>query len=299
MLNVLWWVSQLPVAVARWPWLDSANQSSITRSTRLPCRHAASEACSDTAKIAQRRIFNIREGSLSSLSDPRLCYRPYRRKRPFSPGLLFAECRAMRSFSWLFGCLLIVACSGSSISIDASPETQAAGGQSGGGTGGATGGSEGKTDGGSAGGTMLGTGGATAGTGGATAGTGGAVGGSGGASGKDGGGSDAGLSCSQIETMYRDALTAARHCKVGATDQCRSTAAPDLTGCFVNCVIPVNDNSVVNQLKTEWTQAHCDLPGRPIACPAIACLPPKGVCQPAAGAGDGGGLCVNQGLPTQ
>ncbi|HVR63829.1 MAG TPA: hypothetical protein VMU50_18135 [Polyangia bacterium] len=172
----------------------------------------------------------------------------------------------MRTFAWLFGCLLIVSCSGGSISNDASPEA----GQSGGETGAATGGSGGKT-----GGTATGSG------------------------GNNGGDSSAGLGCSQLETMYSDALTAARRCKVGATDQCGATAAPKLEGCFVNCLIPVNDNSVVNQLKTEWTQAHCDVAGRPIVCPAIACLPPKGICQSPADAGDGGGLCVNQGLATQ
>ena len=216
---------------------------------------------------------NIRGAGLAGLSDPRLRSRSSWGKRAFSLGVSLANRRAMRLLGRLSGCLLIVSCSGGSISIDASPETETAGGQSGG-KGGATGGSSGKTsDGGGTTGGTLGD--------------------------KDAGGADAGLSCAQIETMYNDALTAARRCKVGATDQCRSTASPGLSGCFVYCVIPVNDNLVVNELKAEWTQAHCDVSGRPIVCPAIACLPPKGVCQSPAGAGDSGGLCMNQGLATQ
>ena len=99
--------------------------------------------------------------------------------------------------------------------------------------------------------------------------------------------------CAQIESMYAQALMDARSCNPRAADQCQKTASSSLTGCFTGCLTPVNDDTVVNQLKAKWTNAGCEQPPRPV-CPAIACLPPKGVCQPAAN--DGAASCTNQGL---
>jgi hypothetical protein len=178
--------------------------------------------------------------------------------------------------------------------MDGSTDSGGSGGQSGG-SGGLNGGSGGKA-GGSGG--SVGSGGSS-GSGGTVGGTGGKAGGSGGAGtgGKDGGGADTGpdggLSCVQIESMYAKALMDARSCNPRAADQCQKTASSSLTGCFTGCLIPVNDNTVVNQLKAEWSNAGCEQPRTPI-CPNIACLAPKGVCQPAAN--DGAASCINQGL---
>lgn len=143
---------------------------------------------------------------------------------------------------------------------------------------------------------MGGTGGVT-GSGGTVGGTGGTTAGSGGTAGKDGGtntdsGTDAGLSCTEIETMYGTAFKAAQSCDPRAANQCQKSAAGNLTPCSSGCLAPVNDDTELNKLKQEWLQAQCESQ-KPVVCPniGIVCLPPQGAC--VAAANDAGGLCGN------
>ncbi|HXI58657.1 MAG TPA: hypothetical protein VNO55_21470, partial [Polyangia bacterium] len=85
----------------------------------------------------------------------------------------------------------------------------------------------------------------------------------------------------------------ARHCMVGATDQCAQSAFASLSACGGGCQVPVNGSAELDQLKAAWDQASCGTRQRAIPCPQIVCLPPKGVCQAADG---GGGLCVSLGI---
>jgi hypothetical protein len=93
-----------------------------------------------------------------------------------------------------------------------------------------------------------------------------------------------GASCSDLESQYGDALAAARSCSVTTSGQCTQTASGDLSPCFSNCLIFVNDATTLNALKAQWLQAGCA--EGVYACPAIACVQPShGQCV----AGDGGG----------
>ncbi len=93
-----------------------------------------------------------------------------------------------------------------------------------------------------------------------------------------------GASCSDLQSQYGDALAAARSCSVTTSGQCTQTASGELSPCFSNCLIFVNDATTLDALKTEWLQAGCA--DGTYACPAIACeQPPHGECV----AGDGGG----------
>jgi len=210
--------------------------------------------------------------------------------------------------------------------------TSATGGQVGTGGQSATGGQVG-TGGQSATGGQVGTGGAATGggsggaggcprcvgTGGASA-TGGQVG-SGGAGGKTGtggsatgghgaggsgtgggGGQGGGKSCDALETDYSSALTAAKKCTPGATNQCQQLVNSSLS--CPGCKQYVNDTTALNTLQTEWDDQNCSSVTH--LCPAIACLvPTTNVCistsattgSPNAGA-DPSGTCTAAVLTT-
>jgi hypothetical protein len=126
---------------------------------------------------------------------------------------------------------------------------------------------------------------------GGTGGASGSGGSSAGSGGKDGG-TDAAVVCSDLAARYGDALATARHCLVGATDQCAQSAFASLSGC-IGCKVPVNGSAALDQLKAAWDQAGCGTRQGPLPCPGIVCINPNGVCQAADG---GGGLCVSQGI---
>jgi hypothetical protein len=115
--------------------------------------------------------------------------------------------------------------------------------------------------------------------------TGGAGHGAAGATGAAGSGGASGATCSDLETEYGAALTAARSCTVGASGQCAQMVSGSLSVCFSNCQTFVNDATALDALKAQWMAEGCANQEH-VACPAIACL------QPTAGrcvAGDGGG----------
>jgi hypothetical protein len=80
---------------------------------------------------------------------------------------------------------------------------------------------------------------------------------------------------------------------VGASGQCGQEVSADLSPCFSNCMIYVNDATTLNAIKAKWLAAGCQNVGL-IACPAIACVQPAmGVCNPGDG---GGGVCARTSL---
>jgi hypothetical protein len=208
----------------------------------------------------------------------------------------------MRHIVWLAGCLLVLSCTVNSDNLNT--DAGGTGGGSGGaGTGGATatGGQVG-TGGATATGGQVGTGGATAtggqvGTGGATA-TGGQVGtggqiGTGGATatgGKTGTGGSAtgghgaggngtggagGKGCDALESDYGSALTAAKKCTPGATNQCQQLVGSSLS--CPGCKQYVNDTTALSAIQTAWDSQNCS--SVPHVCPAIACVvPTTSVC---------------------
>jgi hypothetical protein len=209
----------------------------------------------------------------------------------------------MRHIVWLAGCLLVLSCTVNNDNLNA----DAGSGGSGGcprcvGTGGAsaTGGQIG-TGGASATGGRVGTGGASAtggqvgtggqiGTGGQTAtggqpGTGGsATGGAGGSGGS--GGQGGGKSCDGLETDYDNALTAAKRCTLGATNQCQQLVNSSLS--CAGCKQYVNDTTMLSAIQTEWDNQNCS--SAPHVCPEIACVvPTTSVCTSSPTSGDPGG----------
>ncbi len=188
------------------------------------------------------------------------------------------------------------------------------------GTGGATAGATGS------GGSVTGTGGGAAGgqtgTGGGTVGgqtgTGGSVTGSGGSgtggrkgSGGDGatggttgtgggkgqGGQGGAASCDAIATDYSNALTAAKKCTPGTTNQCQQTVESSIA--CPGCMTYVNDVTMLTPIETEWSAAGCA--AMPRVCPAIACvLPTNSTCSGTSTAGGGAnpsGMCVSAFTP--
>jgi hypothetical protein len=183
-----------------------------------------------------------------------------------------------------FGALALVqtyGCDSSPISPDGGGADATAGASQG--TAGHAGGAGGTAGHGTAGATGTaghGTAGATGSAGHGSAGATGTAGHTGGG----GAGSDGGVSCSDLEAQYSAALGTARSCTVSASGQCTQMVSGDLSPCFSNCQIFVNDATALNALKAQWLQAGCG--AGVFACPAIACLQPsKGECV----AGDGGG----------
>jgi hypothetical protein len=109
----------------------------------------------------------------------------------------------------------------------------------------------------------------------------------GGHAGTAGANGDGGMSCADLASQYRTALTAARSCVLNARGQCTQMVNADLSPCG-SCQIFVNDATALNALKAQWLQAGCDR-NESIPCALIACAQPRaGECV----AGDGGGaLC--------
>jgi hypothetical protein len=181
----------------------------------------------------------------------------------------------MRHLGWLSGLLLVISCS---VDLVHNPDgsVTGAGGQAGAtatGTGGQAG--TAATGGGGDGGTR-----ATGGTFGGSAGRGGTFGHGGSA----GHAADAGESCTQIETDYGNALTAAAECTPGATDQCQQLV--DISLSCTGCKRYVTDVSELDALAAMWNAQDCG--ATPHVCPAIACINP-GVPTCAATSGTPGG----------
>jgi hypothetical protein len=187
----------------------------------------------------------------------------------------------MRHIVWLAGCLLVLSCTVNNDNLNA--DAGGTGGGSGGagtGTGGATatGGQVG-TGGVAATGGQVGTGGQTA-TGGQTGTGGSATGGHGaGGSGTGGAGGSAGStggkSCDALETDYGTALTAAKKCTPGATNQCQQLVNSSLS--CPGCKQYVNDTTALTAIQAEWDSQSCGSMLR--VCPAIACVvPTTSVC---------------------
>jgi hypothetical protein len=215
----------------------------------------------------------------------------------------------MRHIVWLTGCLLVLSCTvnNDNLNTDAGGTgggsggaggASATGGQIGTGGASATGGQTG-TGGASATGGQTGTGGASAtggqvGTGGQTAtggktGTGGsATGGHGaGGSGTGGTGGQGGKSCDALETDYGNAITAAKKCTLGASNQCQQLVNSSLS--CPGCKQYVNDTTTLSAIQTEWDNQNCS--SVPHVCPAIACVvPTTSVCtsNPTSGSPGGG-----------
>lgn len=117
------------------------------------------------------------------------------------------------------------------------------------------------------------------------------TGGATGTGGNHGGGGNGGTSCSQIQSAYQAALTTARACSVGATNQCQKTV-PNALGCN-GCPTFVNDDSALSQYDNAWNQAGCN---QDQVCTNIACLAPKSAACKAADAG--GATCVDSFVAT-
>ncbi len=235
----------------------------------------------------------------------------------------------MRHLAWLAGCLLLLSCTVNNDNLNSGTGGSDAGsGGAGGcprcvGTGGATatGGQTG-TGGAIATGGQTGSGGAIAtggqlgtggqpGTGGQASGgqsgtggsaTGGQTGtGGGGTGGGKGTGGSGGETCAQLATDYSNAVTAAKKCTLDAANQCQQLVAGSLGGC--GCDTYVNDATMINAIKTEWTSQGCATgPTCNIACvvpgPGVCNTDPTGSTPGGPGAAaDPTGTCSN-GTPT-
>jgi hypothetical protein len=127
------------------------------------------------------------------------------------------------------------------------------------GTGGAGGGGNATGAGGSATGGRKGSGGD--GAQGGTPGTGG---------GKGQGGQGGAASCDTLATDYSNALTAAKKCTPGATNQCQQLVDNSIS--CPGCKTYVNDVTTLDTIQTEWTAAGCGSATH--LCPQIACVVP-------------------------
>src|SRR4029077_7174611 len=101
------------------------------------------------------------------------------------------------------------------------------------------------------------------GRGGAGGAAGGAAGG-GGNTGTGGPGGVGGQSCTQIATLYTDAIVQARMCNASATTpQCTHLVLASLT---CTCQTWVNNTTTLDAIHTLYTQAGCTTAACPIAC---------------------------------
>ena len=94
-------------------------------------------------------------------------------------------------------------------------------------------------------------------------------------------------SCDGLETDYDNALTAAKRCTLGATNQCQQLVNSSLS--CAGCKQYVNDTTTLSVIQTEWDNQNCS--SAPHVCPEIACVvPTTSVCtsSPTSG-GPGGG----------
>jgi hypothetical protein len=219
----------------------------------------------------------------------------------------------MRHTVWLAGCLLVLSCTvnNDNLNVDAGGTggaggcprcvgtggAPATGGQIGSGGAPATGGQVG-SGGAPATGGQVGTGGQTA-SGGQT-GTGGSATGGQGAGGSGTGGQAGGTGCDALETDYDTALTAAKKCSPGASNQCQQLVDTSLS--CPGCKQYVNDTTMLSAIQTAWDNQSCSSVGH--VCPEIACVvPTTSVCAststttggPNAGA-DPMGTCTSAGI---
>jgi hypothetical protein len=209
----------------------------------------------------------------------------------------------MRHLGWLSGLLLVTACS---VDLVQNPDGSATGtGGQAGATATGIGGQAGTAatgSGGQAGTSFTGVGGeggtrSTGGTSGGSAGRGGTFG-HGGAAGHA---ADAGESCTQIETDYGNAMTAAAECTPGAAGQCQHLI--DMSLSCPGCQRYVNDVTELDALAAMWNDQDCSAsPHGP--CPTIACvIPGPASCAAASGTpggpnagADPGGTCSSASL---
>ena len=209
----------------------------------------------------------------------------------------------MRHLVWFSGVLLAFSCTvnSSNLNLDAGGGAgggPATGGQTGAGgasaTGGATAsggqtgtggdGQQGGTTG--AGGSATGAGGSVTGAGGSVTGAGGGTGGSTGKGGSGAGGNATGAggngtgggkggqggeSCDKIASDYASAMTAAKMCTPGATNQCQKLVDGTI-GCS-GCRQYVNDATMLDQIQNQWDGQGCTQ-----LCSAIACVTPPSTC---------------------
>jgi hypothetical protein len=115
----------------------------------------------------------------------------------------------------------------------------------------------------------------------------GGAGGAGGTGGGATGGQGGGTTCANIQATYQAAVSAARACSPGATNQCQKDV-PNALGCN-GCPTFVNDDSSLGPFSDQWSKANCD---QTQACLGIACVSPKSAVCRASDAG--GALCVDQ-----
>jgi hypothetical protein len=215
----------------------------------------------------------------------------------------------MRHLVWLSGALLVLSCTvnSSNLNVDAGGTGggAATGGRTGSGgasaTGGATasGGQTGTGGDGQQGGTT-GAGGSATGAGGNTgaggSGAGGDATGAGGSGTGGGQGGQGGESCDKLASDYAGALTAAKACTPGATNQCQKLVDGTI-GCS-GCKAYVNDTTTLDQIQNQWDSQGCVR-----VCSAIACVTPPSTCTgsgPTTGGPGGGanpaGTCTGGGL---
>ncbi len=177
---------------------------------------------------------------------------------------------------------------------------------------GGTGGSGAEGGGGQAGGTPTpgpgghagGTGGTGENPGGAGGAGGGGPGGEGGVSGGHGGGTSGstgtgghagtaggghgGQTCDDIAAAFQAALPEAESCMPGATHQCEKLASTSPLGGCPGCGQYVNDDTMLNALRTQYTQQGCQRSN--IFCPQFLCIQPqKQGCMPSDASA--GGTC--------
>jgi hypothetical protein len=98
----------------------------------------------------------------------------------------------------------------------------------------------------------------------------------------DGGGADL---CDAYAAKYAIVLGTVKSCTPGAANQCAHLVPTSISVCPTGCNAYVNDATELEALQALWDDAGC-AHAKPIACPAIACLPSVGAtCT----VGDGGG----------
>ena len=122
--------------------------------------------------------------------------------------------------------------------------------------------------------------------------TGSSAGGSsvGGRSGEGGSGGESMPTCSALYSQYQVALSLAKACSVGAAGQCEHMGPLVYPGCPSNCMTPVNDTSMLNQLLPQWRDAGCET-STTLVCAGGCQVFSKGNCA----SGDGGvGQCVGE-----
>lgn len=94
--------------------------------------------------------------------------------------------------------------------------------------------------------------------------------------------------CAGLSAEYDAAMTAARTCSAGATQQCMQPAIDHLSVCG-GCPIFVTDASKVGAIQQMWVAAGCDRP--PVAPPCFDGACPSGIADVCVAGADGQGMC--------